>query len=636
MGADITQAALADGYASRAHILERRDRHVITSSISNDRNKFQLLTQAPVAPRKAAEETQECEKGLFDYVTDVVGGAAGVVTGTASMALHIVPGVVSGAHEALADVKGQRNGTPFHGTLATQNALLGLGAGIAAEGVFGGLGGVAVGTAATYILEGKAEKTNAYEKMIERIENKVGWVYSADPSITVDKVIEGTIIGGVEAVKTGAQVGYAVGFDAVKAGGEVAKAVGRKVEWAAERTVGDAVVGVAKGTCEAGKDIVLDAMGQGEKPAEILNPERTGLRRAVGALVGAPLGLANIVTSATSGPLMGAFTGLGHEGGGMNLLLQDSVTLLGFTGAGAGVGGAVAGVPGAVVGGVTGLLYATLVNKSDANEQIAHDTAAKVIKAVDDNDPQAYFVERTMHDLTEGTLTGTVFNSIEGYKKGVDTGAGIVAGLVDGTRGFMGAVAGNYLDPSATPASTDAGLARKALRGAVGTVTGTVGSAMSLVDGVIQGSSIALDSQAKASASFHEGLYSATAMTAAGAAGYVLGGGIGQALAGVLVAAAGARLVHKMNERTGASQKVADGITSAVRHAQQDNSYLNQANHKKNVYEVFRDTVEGTMTAGGAGIREGFGEGYDLGSGFVDGVFNSVRDVSRRMRERFQ
>jgi len=581
-------------------------------------------------------------KGAFDEITDAVGSCVGFATGVVAGAFHVLPGVVKGVSEALAEEKGTKNAFPFQFAFYTQNAVAAtVGCGVigAVTGVgadIGFLAGVAGYFPANATLVNKAEKLHAYDQMIETVEAEVATIFETDKTVTLDKVIESGVIGAAKCAEAGGKVGFAVGFDATRSVGEGVKYVGRKAEWVVERAIEDPIAGTLEGIYEAGKDVIREVRVGGGLPQEPRNAERTGVREVLGAVVGTPFAVAGMAASAVAGPFVGAFTGVFKEGGQPNGLIQEASTTLTCIGAGAAAGAAALGPIGATVGGIGGLLYARLIHRSNASDQVSGRTAERVLNAVADNDETHRSLRRGAQRLVEGTLTGTVFNAAEGASKGLDSGAGLVSGLIDGAVSFCGSVGGNYVQdvPAEKPAD-GAGIFRKMLRGAAGIVMGTVGSALSTVDGVLRGSGLTLDAEATASASFHEGLFTSTALIAAGTAGFVLAGGWLPAMLGVALTAGGARLVHNVNERTGAAQKVADGITQAVRHSLADNSYVNAPEEKKNVYEVVRDSTEGTMAAAGAGLREGFGEGYTVGSEIVDGVLNATRDLTQRTAARF-
>lgn len=582
------------------------------------------------------------DKGFFDVITDVVGAGVGTVTGAGSMALHIIPGAAKGIREAFTPEKGKRDDFPFQSMFITQNFLLGTGVAIAAAGVFGSLGGVVVSWALTNALEKKAEKTGAYEKMIESIETRVDHAVKDigdEGSQGVRKAVQGACIGAGVAAKTGAKVGFDVGNDAVKATAEVVRKAARKVEYLAERTVGDAITGVCGGIGDAAGNIKEGILAGEGQPAEPVNPERTGSRNALGEAVGAPIALANLAISSASGILMGAVTGLSHESTNLNVLVQKSLCGLGYVAAGASAGAALGGTYGAILGGIGGALFGKVTNHSDAAERIVRSTEWRILKGAADNNPDDYFVKRTLKDFTEGTLTGAAFNAAGGFEKGLDSGAGIVSGMVEGARGFAGALAGKYetggKEGTDTQESTGTGASgsaasfpRKLMRTAAGNFSGATISALTMLDGAIQGPAVALNMKEQASAGVHEGVLSTCAMVAAGAAGLIIGRGMAPMTVGMLMAFAGTRLIHRLNKRTGAAEKVSKGMTSAVRYAQKDNSYMNNPGERKNVYESFRDCVEGGMTAAGAGAREGYHEGYDLGAGLVDGLFDGVKGLT--------
>jgi len=157
----------------------------------------------------------------------------------------------------------------------------------------------------------------------------------------------------------------------------------------------------------------------------------------------------------------------------------------------------------------------------------------------------------------------------------------------DTIAGLAGALAGNYEKEETLPppeSSTKKGFLKKMaslpvnlLKATAGTIVGTYDSAMSMIDGAIQGSSLALSGKEKVSSGFHELVLGTGTVLAAGAAAFVIGGGLLPAMAGGIAATCGAALIHKINEKTGAAEKTADALTSAVRHSLADNSYLNKA-----------------------------------------------------------
>lgn len=367
-------------------------------------------------------------------------------------------------------------------------------------------------------------------------------------------------------------------------------------------------------------------------------------RKVFEKLVGSPVGLVTM-----AGKTVGGFFGGGTAA--VTGDRDDAATPLGissglaYTAAGAGAGLMLMGgwIP-AVVGGAVGLGFGILSGASGSMEKIGDKVGDKAVKASSDNQPSQSKVKDTVMNFTEGSIVGAIHGGVEGLKQGTAYGAGIVSGVIEGTKGAVGSVIGTHTKKEAADKpdakkepfykralKAVASVPRKLTRFIAGTATGAAGSALSVIDGAIQGTVLGVDSDEKASAGAHRVIRGLQMVVAGGVAGAAFAGGGWMIAAGAGAGALAGAILGKITKATDADKKYAEGFTNAVRHAQQDNVYKEgldeYGDRDKSVYESFRDGIEGSMTGVGAGVHEGFKEGYQAGAGIVDGVFDAGKGI---------
>lgn len=369
----------------------------------------------------------------------------------------------------------------------------------------------------------------------------------------------------------------------------------------------------------------------------------SGARKVIEKVIGSPTGLVTMAANAFGGVFSGGAAAVrGIENGSEGP--HEFMSSLGYVALGAGAG-AMIGTPivGGIVGGALGLGVAVLSMASGSTVKIADKIGAKGKKASSDNVPTESKIKDVTMNFTEGGVVGAIEGGKEGFKQGVQYGAGVVSGVIEGTKGFVGALAGTYETPEKKEKvkSKDgmamkilkavASVPRRALRAAAGTITGLAGAAMGIADGGIQGFITGASSDNIPSDAPHQVLRGIQIALAGVGAGIMIGGASAIALgagAGILAAV----IAGKISGATESGKQWADGVSKAVKKAQSDNVYAKESSqhpsgNDKNVYEMFRDGVEGTMTGIGAGTREGFKESYQIGSGIVDGVFDAGKGI---------
>ncbi|MCD4783239.1 MAG: hypothetical protein K8T10_05325 [Candidatus Eremiobacteraeota bacterium] len=366
-------------------------------------------------------------------------------------------------------------------------------------------------------------------------------------------------------------------------------------------------------------------------------------RKVIEKVIGSPVGLVTTAANAVGGLFGGGVAGVkgrASSAEGPHGLMSGAA----YVGIGATAGAMLATpIVGGIVGGVVGLVMAILSGTSGSMEKIGEHVGDKAKAAVSDNEPSESKVRDTTLNFTEGAVVGTIHGSVQGFKQGTSYGAGIVSGAIEGTKGFVGALAGTYEKDEAT--KPDEGqtksfgkkvlnailsVPRKVARGVVGTATGLTGSALGVVDGAIQGTIVGGTEDEEADAGAHNIIRGIETTLAGAGVGLMMGGPLGAGIgagAGLLTGI----IMGKISKHTDADEEFAQGITDAVKHAQSDNVYKNKpdeyGDREKVVYETFRDGIEGTMTGTGAGVREGFKEGYQVGKGVVDGVFDAGKGI---------
>ena len=213
-------------------------------------------SQMPKAqPKKVSEDTpqvpqdqvqigqpkESLAKKIIHFPAKVLGTVGGAVVGVANAPLHILPGAVKGIQEGLTSEKGEGTHGLFHFAMWTQNLALGAGAGF----MMGGPMGAAIGGVGAAIFTGVSsfvgERSDAYDGMIKDVEANVDKAVEDNTGnktkVMVQNAVEGSIIGGGAAFKSGGKVGYQAGKGIVEG-------------------VMGGFEGVVEGLYEAGKSII--------------------------------------------------------------------------------------------------------------------------------------------------------------------------------------------------------------------------------------------------------------------------------------------------------------------------------------------------------------------------------------------
>jgi len=229
----------------------------MTEIRDNTAMKFESSQMPKVQPKKIAEEgvkapvdevvlskpKKSLAKKIIQFPGKVLGAAMGGVTAVANAPLHIIPGAVKGIQEGLTSDKGEGSSGLFHLTMWAQNLALGVGAGMIIGA--GGWVPLLIGAGAAALFTGTSEfigeRSDAYDNMIEHVEGKVDKAIEDNEGnktkVMVQNAVEGSIIGGGAAFKSGGKIGYQAGKGIV------------------EGVLGG-VEGVVEGVWEAGKGII--------------------------------------------------------------------------------------------------------------------------------------------------------------------------------------------------------------------------------------------------------------------------------------------------------------------------------------------------------------------------------------------
>ncbi len=372
--------------------------------------------------------------------------------------------------------------------------------------------------------------------------------------------------------------------------------------------------------------------------------EISGVRKVFEKVLGAPMGVVTMAANAFGGVITGGVAGV--EGGlseGEQVHTHTLSSGFAYVVGGAAAGAMAGGVIGGVVGAGVGLAITLYSNFSKGFRKVAQKVNEKAVKSVSDNVPSDSKVKDTVRNFTEGGIVGGIYGGIEGFKSGSESGAGFVSGVIEGTKGFVGALAGTY--ESDVPKKKEdvsfgkkvlnaiISLPRKASKLIVGTATGSIGAALGIADGAIQGTILGLAQDEEANATAHDVIRGLQIAIGGGVAGFATGGFVGAGI-GLGVGALAGVTMGIISHKTGSDIDFANGVTDAVHNAQKDNVYEKPGSvhydiDDRTTYETFRDGVEGTLTGAGAGIREGFKEGYQVGSGVVDGVFDAAKGIAK-------
>jgi len=359
---------------------------------------------------------------------------------------------------------------------------------------------------------------------------------------------------------------------------------------------------------------------------------RKGVEGAAGFLGGLTSIAFNTLPSAVAGGIEGVDPDSANDIGEHECVLLVAQTTLAAGFAGAKLGGIMGGVIGAVSGLVGGIAYATMQDKGGAADAIGQAIKEKVDLAISDNEPTGSRTKDISKNFSEGLVTGTIAGAGSSFGLGRQEGAGVAAGLIEGTRGAAGVFFGKY-DPVFEAANADApkrGIISSILRVprvlaqiAVGTTCGLTGAALSVLDGTMQGLGIGASHRYDGERSMHNFIQFTELMGAGTAIGATVGGGwLGGALGlagGVVVAT----VVYRMQRKTHTDRVHVDYIANCVQRAAESNPTSAQP-----LYVAFRDGIQGGIVGGAAGTKAGFVVGYEGGKGVVDGVIDGVKGVA--------
>jgi len=365
-------------------------------------------------------------------------------------------------------------------------------------------------------------------------------------------------------------------------------------------------------------------------------------RKIFEKVIGAPVGLVTATANTVGGLVGGGVAGVAGEADeskGPHAISSGAAYVAMGAAAGAMIGTPVIG---GIVGGVGGLIFAVVSGASGSMEKISEKVGESAKKVVSDNEPSESKIKDSTRNFTEGGLTGAGVGAVEGFKQGTTYGAGIVSGVIEGTKGVVTSALGKYEKPAdPKPEGEKPGFGKRVLHAilgaprfilgnTLGVAGGVAGMGMEAIDGALQGTVVGVDSDEKASKKFHGVLMRIETAIAGAGAGFALGGPIGSAIglgSGLVLG----HILRRVEKKTGTDKEIAENLTNAVRYAQKDNTYEKEVDEygdqDKNVYETFRDGVEGIMTGTSAGAREGFKSGYAAGKGAVDGVFDGVKGL---------
>lgn len=354
-------------------------------------------------------------------------------------------------------------------------------------------------------------------------------------------------------------------------------------------------------------------------------PKISTARRAVEKVAGAPAALVGSVVNWLPGNVAGGFSAVSsyrHKSDTEGI--QGVALALELMAAGGVAGGMTLGPVGAVAGVVAGLVLGILNGVSGAAERVGDKVHDAVTDALKNNAPSGSKVRDLSKNFTEGAIRGGVASVKEGWNVGSEVGEGITSGLLEGTKGVLGAVAGKYNPPQVPQPKEKFSLLsvpKKVLEAAFGLVGGAFGAALSAPDGLLQGLGEGISKEYDGSTGLHRFLSFAETTIAGGVAGGMTFGPIGIAGGAVAGAILGG-LIARIEKKSGADKQITDGVARAVKWAASDNA----ADGRK-VYESYRNAVEGAMVGTVAGVREGFKAGFDGGKGVVDGVADVVKGI---------
>lgn len=371
--------------------------------------------------------------------------------------------------------------------------------------------------------------------------------------------------------------------------------------------------------------------------AKILNIPK----KAVGAVVGTAVAVADGAANILPGAVYGGFEAIDPKDGGGPFAVTKIAQL---AVAGAVVGGLIVGGPlaiglGALAGGVTGAASFLPYSGKDG-KKFSEAVENKVADAVKDNVPTGIKRRDVSRNFAEGMLTGGETAVKEGGRLGYHTGTGITDGAFEGIKGAGSALVGAYKDaPAETPKpdktvwQTIASIPKTIIKTTVGLVTGTAGGAMTTLPGTVQGlhdgyevatghAVTGPDShESRGNKKLLKAFVTVEGLAAGAAAGFVLGGPIGAGI-GAVGGLVGGLIIRASLDKHEGDQRITDGISKAVDYAAKDNEKT-----ASDAHDIIQGTLEGGLTGTVAGAREGFSEGFARGSHTAGVVVDNLNKI---------
>ncbi|MHC9544749.1 MAG: hypothetical protein AB9903_34990 [Vulcanimicrobiota bacterium] len=323
--------------------------------------------------------------------------------------------------------------------------------------------------------------------------------------------------------------------------------------------------------------------------------------------------------------------------------------------AGAVAGGMMGGPWGVAIGGVGGLILGGIKMAIDGATGALHRVDDKISQgiynAIADNTPTGDKMYDAGKDIAEGGILGVKDGVKESFNLGREKGKATLDGVWEGTKGAVRTILSRDHEAPATEeakpqtfgerfkeaATLVIGLPKEILKAAFGTAAGTVGAVLAapygLLEGIGQGATHKGDVEhIEAGKRTHKVILNTECVLIGAAAGAIggpfgmIGGGIAGAVGGLLVG----YVLGRIEKATGTDKEIAENMTKHLRREVSDNNDLGSK-----VANGHRDVIEGAMVGTAAGIKEGFGVGYDTGAGFVQGVSDSIVGVAKGLKGAF-
>lgn len=397
---------------------------------------------------------------------------------------------------------------------------------------------------------------------------------------------------------------------------------------------------------------------------DIKSSEPSLLRKGIEGLGGVVGGIKNAATSALPATIEGGVVAAnGHDADGIvygiGKVVQGGVAggILAVV-----LGGGGWAIAGASLGGVVlaGIHTALMAGEKSIDKMGKH-IEKRALDSVSDFKPTGDKIHDVSSNFVTGLPSGTRAGIEAGWQIGNEEGKGTVSGLLEGAKGVGSVIAGSYEKLGEKPEEVKegegqekpsvlgkiGGALKKTAEVAVGVPAGLVGAVLFLPVGPVQGffNSAELNDdhklgpefdQKKAlddvnyrpskSAKFSNALAFMETVGAGAAIGYLTMGGTAGALWGAGGGALVGGIAYGVAASTDRTEKLHEGISKAVVHAYSDNTPVDSQ-----AYSLRRDVTEGTITGLGAGVREGFKEGYDISKEGVEVVAEGVKWVAKKV-----